>query len=192
MGFVDRQLLDSPGKDAPMEVTTRYFKVQIASRNLAKFLVEGPGMDDEDYDLDDETHGRDDKGRGLDNEGHNVESDGLGLEEEETVSGGQRQATPVVGTTMSAPLGLGYGALRCQELALEEGDVYSTFEGGLIHDYAMQLEELSPALFESLEYEQERVVVTFGAIWRPVLALEAWARQTDAQRAALWHAVSDV
>ncbi|GKF63618.1 hypothetical protein Tco_0187066, partial [Tanacetum coccineum] len=37
----------------------------------------------------------------------------------------------------------------------------------------------------SLEYEQERVVVTFGAIWRPILALELWAGQTDAQRAAL-------
>ncbi|GKF20766.1 hypothetical protein Tco_0069404, partial [Tanacetum coccineum] len=67
--------------------------------------------------------------------------------------------------------------------------------GGLIRDHAVRLEELSPALFErydkdirelftrsgavrdeifsqryrfrSLEYEQERVAVTFGAIWRP-------------------------
>ncbi|GKE53628.1 hypothetical protein Tco_1488784 [Tanacetum coccineum] len=39
--------------------------------------------------------------------------------------------------------------------------------------------------FRSLEHEQERVAVTFGAIWRPVLALESWADQTDAQRAAL-------
>ncbi|GKA60930.1 hypothetical protein Tco_0760337 [Tanacetum coccineum] len=31
---------------------------------------------------------------------------------------------------MSVPLGLGYGALRRRELALEEGDVYSTFEVG--------------------------------------------------------------
>ncbi|GKE23235.1 hypothetical protein Tco_1434747 [Tanacetum coccineum] len=36
------------------------------------------------------------------------------------------------------------------------------------------------ALFErSLKYEHERVVVTFRAIWRPVLALEAWAVETD-------------
>ncbi|GKB91984.1 hypothetical protein Tco_0964256 [Tanacetum coccineum] len=45
--------------------------------------------------------------------------------------------------------------------------------------------------FRSLEHEQKRVVVNFGAIWRPVLALESWAGQTDAQRAALWHAISD-
>ncbi|GJS30206.1 hypothetical protein Tco_0490826 [Tanacetum coccineum] len=52
---------------------------------------------------------------------------------------------------------------------------------GLISDHAVQLEELSPALFKrSLDYEQERVAVTFGAIWIPVLALESWACQTDA------------
>ncbi|GJS34246.1 hypothetical protein Tco_0532628 [Tanacetum coccineum] len=63
---------------------------------------------------------------------------------------------------------------------------------GLIHDHMVRLGELSPALFKrSLEHEQERVAVTFGAIWRPVLALESWAGQTDAQRAAIWHAISD-
>ncbi|GKD37425.1 hypothetical protein Tco_1257632 [Tanacetum coccineum] len=57
-------------------------------------------------------------------------------------------------------------------------------QGGLISDHARYR-------FRSLEYEQERVAVTFRAIWRPMLALEAWAGQTDAQRAALWHAISD-
>ncbi|GKG42967.1 hypothetical protein Tco_0479651, partial [Tanacetum coccineum] len=67
---------------------------------------------------------------GIDDECYSVESDGLSLEEEEeeSVPGGQQQAAPVVGTIVSAPLGLGYGALRRHELALEEGDVYSTFE----------------------------------------------------------------
>ncbi|GJS20084.1 hypothetical protein Tco_0448716 [Tanacetum coccineum] len=63
---------------------------------------------------------------------------------------------------------------------------------GLICDHAVRLEELSPALFErSLKHEQKRVAVTFGALWRPVLALESWSGQTDAQRAALWHAIND-
>ncbi|GKD16782.1 hypothetical protein Tco_1205940, partial [Tanacetum coccineum] len=92
--------------------------------------VKGPGMDDEGYGLDDESHGRDDESRGIDDEGHSVESDGLGLEEEEVVPGGQQQTALVVGTTVSAPLGLGYGASRRRELALEEGDVYNTFEVG--------------------------------------------------------------
>ncbi|GKD76641.1 hypothetical protein Tco_1339262, partial [Tanacetum coccineum] len=52
-------------------------------------------------------------------------------------------------------------------------------------------DEAEGFLTESLEHEQERVAVTFGAIWRPVLALKSWAGQTDTQRAALWHAISD-
>ncbi|GJS26623.1 hypothetical protein Tco_0487243 [Tanacetum coccineum] len=90
---------------------------------------------------------------------------------------------------------------------------------GLIHDHTVRLRELLAALFErydkdiwelftrsgvvrdeifsqryqirSLEHEQERVAVTFGAIWRPVLALESWVGRMDAQRAALWHAIRD-
>ncbi|GJZ58503.1 hypothetical protein Tco_0613997 [Tanacetum coccineum] len=90
---------------------------------------------------------------------------------------------------------------------------------GLIRDHTVRLQELSPAFFEmydrdirelftrsgavrdeifsqryrfrSLEHEQERVAVIFGAIWRPVLALESWAGQTDVQRTTLWHAISD-
>ncbi|GJU08197.1 hypothetical protein Tco_1124627 [Tanacetum coccineum] len=202
---------------------------------------EGPGMDDESHGLDDESHGRDDEGRGIDDEGHRVESHGLGLEEEEeAVPWSQQQETPVVGTTVSAPLGRGYRALRRHELALEEDEVYSTFEVGQgsgsalkskrservsafrqptlttwtdpedgmiyigIPDYPPRAPpvqtppslDCTPVYFPShrhfrmylhlfhhpwsLEYEQERVAVTFGAIWRPVLALEDWAGQTDA------------
>ncbi|GJW84574.1 putative reverse transcriptase domain-containing protein [Tanacetum coccineum] len=92
---------------------------------------ESYGLDDESYGLDDESHGMDDEGRGLDDESHSVKSDGLGLEEEEeAVPKGQQQAALIVGTTVSAPSGLGYRALRHQELALKEDQVYSTFEVG--------------------------------------------------------------
>ncbi|GKE18077.1 hypothetical protein Tco_1425654, partial [Tanacetum coccineum] len=65
---------------------------------------EGPSMGVESRDSDDES-------RSLDYEGHSVESDRLGLEEEEeTVPEGQQQAVPVVGTAVSAPLGLGFGS----------------------------------------------------------------------------------
>ncbi|GKE84454.1 hypothetical protein Tco_1558196 [Tanacetum coccineum] len=85
---------------------------------------EGPGMGVESCDLDDES-------RGLDDEGHSVESDGLGLgDDEEAVPEGQQQAVLVVGTAVSAPLGLGYRALRRRELALEEDHVYITYEVG--------------------------------------------------------------
>ncbi|GKC15629.1 hypothetical protein Tco_1012411 [Tanacetum coccineum] len=246
----------------------------------------GPGMGVESCGSDDESHG-------LDDEGHSIESNGLGLEEEEEAEPeGQQREVLVVGAAMSAPLGVGYGALRRRELALEEdqdGIVYIDvpaypppappaqtppspewsssllsiypapfvvpssisspmiplivpslvaspatdgiggfltelgaqveMQRGLIRDHTVRLEELSPALFErydrdtgelftrsmavrdeifsqryrfrSIEHEQERVAVTFEALWRPVLALELWAGQTDAQRVALWHAISD-
>ncbi|GKE75399.1 hypothetical protein Tco_1537440, partial [Tanacetum coccineum] len=88
---------------------------------------EGPTAKDEDPAAKD----KDDESRGIDDEGNSVESNGLGLEEEEEATpGGLQQAAPVVGTAVSAPLVLGYSVLRCRELALEEGDVYSTFEVG--------------------------------------------------------------
>ncbi|GJT39117.1 hypothetical protein Tco_0938982, partial [Tanacetum coccineum] len=102
---------------------------------------------------------------------------------------------------------------------LTELEAQVEMHGGLIQDHTVRLRELSAALFErydkdigelftrsgevrdeifsqryqfrSLEHEQERVAVTFGAIWRPVLALESWAGRMDAHRAALWHAISD-
>nr|GFA27408.1 hypothetical protein [Tanacetum cinerariifolium] len=247
--------------------------------------VEGPGTDNKRHDIDDESHG-------IDHKGYSVESDELGLEEEEeAVPGGQQHAASVVRTGVSAPLRLGYGALRCRELALEKDHVYIKFEigrgsasapeserpervsksrqptltrwknpkdgmdyidvpaypppappvqtppspewtfatptiaktegflielgaqvkiqRGLIRDHAVRLEELSPTLFErydrdirelftrsgavrddifsyryrfrSLKHEQERISVMFRALWRPVLALEAWAGRVDTQ-----------
>ncbi|GJU82739.1 hypothetical protein Tco_1285104 [Tanacetum coccineum] len=61
--------------------------------------------------------------------------------------------------------------------------------GSILHDHTQRLDALPPTLFEghgSLERAHEQAIITFGALWRPVLALEAWAGQTDAQRAALW------
>ncbi|GJV48061.1 hypothetical protein Tco_1438273 [Tanacetum coccineum] len=67
---------------------------------------------------------------------------------------------------------------------LTELEAQVEMQGGLIYDHTRYQ-------LRSLEHEQERVAVTFGAIWRPVLALESWAGQMDAQRASLWHAISD-
>ncbi|GJY41994.1 hypothetical protein Tco_0429264, partial [Tanacetum coccineum] len=84
---------------------------------------EGPTTEDEDPAAGDEglgmaveSCGSDDESRGLDDEGHSV-----------------KRVVLVVGTTVSAPLGLGYKALRHRELALEEDHVYSTFEDGMVY-----------------------------------------------------------
>ncbi|GKE96897.1 hypothetical protein Tco_1581752, partial [Tanacetum coccineum] len=109
---------DSVSKDAEDEGPTAEDEDPAAGDEGLTAGVESLGMDDESYSLDDN--------------GHGIESDGLGLEEEEeeAIPKGQQQAAPVVGTAVSAPLGLGYRALRRQELALEEDHVYSTFEVG--------------------------------------------------------------
>ncbi|GKA83112.1 hypothetical protein Tco_0789860 [Tanacetum coccineum] len=95
---------------------------------------------------------------------------------------------------------------------LEVGAQLELYES-ILHDHTQRLDALPPTLFEgydrdlrelytrsgvvrdeifsqryrfrSLEREQERATVTFNAIWRPILALEAWAGQTDAYRAVL-------
>ncbi|GJX32893.1 hypothetical protein Tco_0242748 [Tanacetum coccineum] len=54
-------------------------------------------------------------------------------------------------------------------------------EGFLTESGAVRNEIFSQRYrFKSLEHEQERVVVTFRAIWRPVLALESWAEERRA------------
>ncbi|GJV39189.1 hypothetical protein Tco_1417629 [Tanacetum coccineum] len=127
-------------------------------------------------------------------------------------------SSPMIPLTVPSPVAS--PATAETEGFLTELGAQVDMQGGLIRDHAIRLQKLSPALFErynrdigelftrsravrdeifsqryrfrSLEYEQERVAVTFGAIWRPVLALESWVGQTDAQRAALWHAISDM
>ncbi|GJR64411.1 hypothetical protein Tco_0010476 [Tanacetum coccineum] len=73
---------------------------------------EGPTTKDEYLAAGDEGLAAGDEGPGM-----GVESHGL---DEEAVPEGQQRAVPVVETTMSIPLGLGYGELRRQELALKE------------------------------------------------------------------------
>nr|GFA22911.1 hypothetical protein [Tanacetum cinerariifolium] len=112
------------------KVLSRYDKGPIAVDGDLAVGDEGLAAGVEVLDTDDERHGVDDKSHGLDDEGHSVESDGLGLEKEEAVPEGQQQTAPVERTIMSVPLGLRYGALRCQDSTLEDDHVYSTFEVG--------------------------------------------------------------
>nr|GEV16051.1 hypothetical protein [Tanacetum cinerariifolium] len=76
---------------------------------------EGPTLEDEDPAAGDEGLATRDEGPG---------------ENEKVVPEGQQKVVLIVRTAMSTPLGLGYGVLRCRELALEEDHVYSTFEVG--------------------------------------------------------------
>ncbi|GJW30944.1 hypothetical protein Tco_0047819 [Tanacetum coccineum] len=252
-------------------------------------LGEEDTKEDESSDADES-----DEGQGLEDEGPGME------EEEEAAPEGQQQAVPIVDTTMSEPLGLGYGAAkRCALKSIEE-IIPSTYEvgqssryvleqegverisafrqptlvtwappspewslgsllvspsspvvpspisllvatpaatisvdedhfievgvqlelhGSILHDHIQRLDALPPTLitdidrdvrelytrsgavrdeiflqryrFRSLEREQERATVTFGALWRPVLALEAWTGHVDTRLADMSRARYD-
>nr|GFB04251.1 hypothetical protein [Tanacetum cinerariifolium] len=86
----------------------------------------------------------------------------------------------------------------------------------ILHDHTQRLDALPLALFEgydmdfresytrswavrdeifsqryrlrSLEQERKGAIVTFSAIWRPMLALESWAGHVDAKREEMWRA----
>ncbi|GJS26620.1 hypothetical protein Tco_0487240 [Tanacetum coccineum] len=267
-------------------------------------LVEDDDEEEEDNDEegDDEEEAEEIKDSlDSDSKSEDAEDKGPTTEDEDPATGDEGVATRAL-TAIGEPLGLGYGALRCRDIALGKGQMPSVFEvgledgiayidvpaypppaphvqtppslecssgslpispapsivpspisspmipltipspvaspataetkgfltelgaqvemhGGLIRDHTVRLGELLATLFErydrdigefftrsgavrdeifyqryrfrSLEHEQERVAETFGATWRPVLALESWAGQMDAQRATLWHAISD-
>nr|GEU48262.1 hypothetical protein [Tanacetum cinerariifolium] len=170
---------------------------------------ESQGLDDEGKVLDDE-------GRGLDDEGPSMKEE----EEEEATPEGQQQAVSVVDTTASEPLGLRCGVARRRALESTEEITPTTYEvdpgDGKVYtniltyappaapvetppspEWSFGSLPVSPSSpiryrFRSLEREQERATMRFSAIWRLILALEAWASQTDAQRAAMWHARYDI
>ncbi|GJU43512.1 hypothetical protein Tco_1200778 [Tanacetum coccineum] len=146
---------------------------------------EGPTTKDEDLAAGDEGLAAGDEGP--------VIRRGSREEEGGDVPEGQLAGSvPVVGTAVSAPLGLGYGALRRRELASEEDHVYNTFEVG--HGSGSSPEPERPERVStsrqptlttwtdekdvwSLEHEQERVAVTFREIWRPVLPSDGVCRE---------------
>nr|GEX09754.1 hypothetical protein [Tanacetum cinerariifolium] len=232
---------DSESEDVEDEGPTTEDEDPAAEDEGLVARVEGPGFDDESYGLDDESHvvdgkiyGFDDESPCIDDEGCDIESDELGLREEEAVPEGQQRAVSVVRTSMSEPLGLGYGALRHRELALDEDHVYSTFEvgqgfisapeperservsafrqptlttwtdpeDGMIYIYVPVYLLPAPPIQTPPSPESpvralygytsgpylafgrdathfERTVVMLRALWRPMLALKAWAGRVD-------------
>ncbi|GJX56024.1 hypothetical protein Tco_0285921 [Tanacetum coccineum] len=75
--------------------------------------------EDESSDLGTEREGSKDEGHGLEDEGPGLEDEcpGLEEEEEEATPEGPHQAVLAEDTVVDKPLGLGYVALRCHELA---------------------------------------------------------------------------
>ncbi|GKF31070.1 hypothetical protein Tco_0100868, partial [Tanacetum coccineum] len=98
-------------------------KVEESSDSDSESEDEGPTIGDEGLAAGDEGLAAGDEGPGM-----GVES--LGLGGDEAVPEGQQQASPVVKTAMGEPLGLGYGALGCREIASREDQMPSVFKIG--------------------------------------------------------------
>nr|GEY70381.1 hypothetical protein [Tanacetum cinerariifolium] len=118
----------SPGMSARIAKATA-LSLSFFRKSERDELGEGDTKEDkEDESSDDKGHGLGVYYHGLDDGSQGLEDEGLGLEEVEVVSEGQQQAVLVVETAASEPSGLGYGALRRRDLAVEDDHVPSTFE----------------------------------------------------------------
>ncbi|GJT45079.1 hypothetical protein Tco_0953794 [Tanacetum coccineum] len=62
----------------------------------------------------------------------------------------------------------------------------------ILHDHTQHLDSLPPTLFESYDQDLRELYTRSGAVRDEIFFVEAWAGQTDAQRAALWHAIYDI
>ncbi|GJS91665.1 hypothetical protein Tco_0774301 [Tanacetum coccineum] len=148
----------------------------------------------------DEGHGLGDEDHGLGDESQSLEDEGLGLEENEALPEDPEddrvytdvpayaspvalvqtppstewssgflpisRSSPLVSSPIASPLANPTPSWDVRELYTRSGVVKVEI---FSHRYR----------FRSLEHEQERTAMTFGALWRPVLALEAWAGRVD-------------
>nr|GEV49292.1 retrovirus-related Pol polyprotein from transposon TNT 1-94 [Tanacetum cinerariifolium] len=172
------------------------------------------GSEDEGPSLEDEGHGSEDKG--LSSEDDEEEEAAGNLKDDKVYidiptyvppvapvqtppspkwSSGSLPVSPsslVVPTSVASPV-----TTPATTIAVDEDEYLKGYDRDLRELYtrsgAVRDEIFSYRyMFRSLEREQERATVTFSAIWRPILALDACVGQTNAQKAALWHAIYDI
>nr|GEU95309.1 hypothetical protein [Tanacetum cinerariifolium] len=166
--------------------------------------VEGPGVDDETYGLDDESYGLYDKSHGEEEDVPEGQQQAasvvrttvsmplrlgfgelrrleLALEEDLVYSMFKTHdslpispslsvvpspvSSPMILLNVPSPISLPMATSTATILV----DKDQFIEGAVRDEIFSQRYR-----FRSLEHEQERTVVTFGALWRPVLALKAW------------------
>ncbi|GKF84548.1 hypothetical protein Tco_0249446, partial [Tanacetum coccineum] len=115
-------------------------------------------------------------------------------------------SSPLVPSPIASSVATLIATISIDEDQFIEVGAQLELHGGILHDHTQGLDVLPPTLitdidrdvrelytrprvvrdeifsqrFRSLKRGQERVAVTFGALWRPVLALNAWVGQTDA------------
>nr|GEW20508.1 hypothetical protein [Tanacetum cinerariifolium] len=165
--------------------------------------VKGPSVDDESYGLDDESHGVDDESRSLDNEGPSVEIDGHGLEGEEAVPEAtlttwtySKDGIVYIDATVYPPPAPPVQTLPSPEwtssllpISPSPFIIPSPVSSPVIPlNVALPIDSpmaTSTAIIplDEDQFIKERTTMTFGALWRPILASKAWAGHRFAARA---------
>nr|GEZ50108.1 hypothetical protein [Tanacetum cinerariifolium] len=165
-------------------------------------LILDTKTEDESLDSDAEGEGSKDEGLSLDDEGHDLEDEGLGSEEEEEFAPEGEGSVP-----STFEVGQSFWFMPEQEGAerisvFRQPTLVTWWSSGSVLVSTSYLVVLSPIAspvatlsatlsvddgqlleryrFRSLEREEKRATVTCSAIWRLILALEAWAGQIDA------------
>ncbi|GKC68927.1 hypothetical protein Tco_1114810, partial [Tanacetum coccineum] len=100
-------------------------------------------------------------------------------------------SSPIIPLTVPSPVATP-DAVETEGFLTELG-AQVEMQGGLIRDHAVRLEELSPALFERYDRDIGELFTRSRAVRNEIFSQRyRFKSQTDAQRAAMWHAISDV
>ncbi|GKB95292.1 hypothetical protein Tco_0981429, partial [Tanacetum coccineum] len=128
-------------------------------------------------------------------------------------------SSPLISLTVPSPVATPTATILVDEDQFIEVGAQLELYGSILQDHTQRLDVMPPTLFaeidrdvrelytrsgavrdeifsqryrlRSLEQEQERAVMTFGALWRPVLALETWAGHVDTRMANMSRAGYD-
>ncbi|GJT71112.1 hypothetical protein Tco_1030398 [Tanacetum coccineum] len=128
-------------------------------------------------------------------------------------------SSPLISLTVPSPVATPTATIPVDEDQFIEVGAQLELYGSILQDHTQRLDAMPPTLFaeidrdvrelytrsgavrdeifsqryrlRSLEQEQERAVMTFGALWRPVLALETWAGHVDTRMANMSRAGYD-
>ncbi|GJV98846.1 hypothetical protein Tco_1554098 [Tanacetum coccineum] len=128
-------------------------------------------------------------------------------------------SSPLISLTVSLHVATPTATILVDEDQFIEVGAQLELYGSMLQDHTQRLDALPPTLFakidrdvrelytrsgavrdeifsqryrlRSLEQEQERAVITFRALWRPVLALEAWAGHVDTRMTSMSRAGYD-
>nr|GFA90656.1 hypothetical protein [Tanacetum cinerariifolium] len=102
-------------------------------------------------------------------------------------------SSPLVLSPIASPVATSTATISVDEDQFIMVGAQLDLHGSILYDHTQRLDTLPPILVadidkdvrelynRSLEREQERTAMTFGALWRPILALEACAGHLDTQ-----------